>query len=1852
MALQYSNKSLRDFGGGIDQRSTPNNIPESFCEDIQNANTNSNGFISKRKGYQGYYGHLPLRVKSIIRDGTTSIKFVLDDSIDISSLPTCPIVVQGKLSGSQSGDWSDADNVEYYSASSTDVRTSLAASGSLVTVSESTHGVTSSEVFITLMDNSSDISSRDWTLFFADRAIVDSNTFDVDIEYSTLPSDITAFVGVSDKQTTSGADYTATDVSLIDTQTVTITEANPGVFTTGSAHGLAVNDPVKFTTAGTLPTNVVSGTTYYVKTVPLTTTLTIAATAGGTAIDTSGSVQAGVHTIAAGEIVITQATTGFTNNNILCQVFELDSGASEYYRIFPDISINNSNGTVTIDHTNSGAAPITVSTRLSQAAAANFKTVQVGTGAPGGTDVTTTISSITDDWYNVQVYENNAGTLTWVMPEDVTKDESADTLSIQVINSGANATYYIFWESIDLASATLVVTDNGGASATYTDAAPQLTLWGISHDGIYSTSGNQDGHVTHIDAYKKDTEERMVAGLGGNLYTARTRAEESTDFKIPTTNVDISGTLASDVSLAPCFDVTAATTNRTRGLLTSDEVVDNGALISAVEYVSSGVTKYTLTLTKDKLTVTGMANDAHNGTFTITAVDNSADTITVSNAAITLADFDETGAAGRAGIFTDQVTLSANSKFLPGDTFITNISSTEPTVSTTDSDSATTIVLAGITSAITLSNNLTVYGSRTGSVIPVDSTDDFVKGDMCTFGTLAQQVRVKNINVASDLTVSTITGDGTTATVTTSSAHGLISGQKVSILRSGVAGYDGEQPIEAITAPTTFTFTSTETTSASTGIVLGKTIEIDESTTIADNIAATALAVAGRWIPVEAPTTADGLPDTTYIKHLDASEYEAQDTVRSAMVADNMYFTNYSDEVMKFDGTSIYQAGIFRWQPQLFAQIDPTTSITANTTKATTTVDPDGLSKFTTATGEASQFIAGDVVAFSGNSNSIHTVNSVDTVNDLVYIVDTFTDTVFSGSETITLANRFAYYFRLNAIDANDNIIASAATGASDFTMDLGVTAAQIRMRLLGFPLWGNYDYDKLELEIYRTKSGTAAPFYRVGIKDIDFNAGAGYIDFQDTVNDNLLGARELDPVNTNLLGAEIGTAWSQPLRSKYITSADNRLILANVKDYPELDIVIRSDEGVGGVTAANMTGKILTLRKDKTDAGTTTNMTAVARYEFLTSATVTPVTITPNTDIIKTQASTDTSAKTFIDGDVNTGTENINITTHGYDEGQKIQLTTSGTLPAGLALATDYYVIKVDADNIKLATTRDLVVAGTAVNITAAAGGGTHTVTAETTTATFTIEKTTHGLSAGHWVYMYHAAAAGDNSLTYAGWWQINEAETNTFVIKANMNTASVAADVDTYVVATTKTDIPVWIGTDGNMNQVNGNGVVSGTITEFDAIIRMANAINASMRMVDTSLAATFSPWITANAGSEYNIGQLILRQPGVFSTTMECVLPLAITGSTYYVNNDLKAASAEVSATERILDSRVVVSYRNFPEIFNSPFGDATQTGVIDVNAADGQAITGIIPFFGEAVFGAGQVEEVIVVFKTNSIYLLNSTTGDLNKIQSRGLGCTAPYSIASTRDGIMFANNSGIYRLNRDQSISYVGKNMERLYRDGVNRDQLSKMYGHHYGITGQYKLSVPFGDSQATNNRVFVYDHQREEGIDGFGAWSQYTNHNTTGWANLNNDAFFATTNGQVFSVRRAGDSTDYRDDADAVDTMNITLAAQDFDNPGARKVINSVTSHFHVRNSSMIGTTMSSSVELDGDFTSAGTFTFTKSGNDKVKTARSSLPVRKSVYTQLKYINNTKDEDVVLSGVDFRVALLSDKGIQERSESS
>lgn len=104
-----------------------------------------------------------------------------------------------------------------------------------------------------------------------------------------------------------------------------------------------------------------------------------------------------------------------------------------------------------------------------------------------------------------------------------------------------------------------------------------------------------------------------------------------------------------------------------------------------------------------------------------------------------------------------------------------------------------------------------------------------------------------------------------------------------------------------------------------------------------------------------------------------------------------------------------------------------------------------------------------------------------------------------------------------------------------------------------------------------------------------------------------------------------------------------------------------------------------------------------VGFYRINTVTTTTSQALTNNLSAFATVTADDTT-------DIVTH-DNINLFPY-----TRVRFTTTGTLPAGISLATDYYVIKLTDTTCKLATSYANAVAGTAINITDT-GTGVHTM-------------------------------------------------------------------------------------------------------------------------------------------------------------------------------------------------------------------------------------------------------------------------------------------------------------------------------------------------------------------------------------------------------------------------------------------------------------------------------------------------------------------------------------------------------------
>lgn len=1801
MAYQFTTISESDFGAGIDQQSAENKIQPGFVEDLVNGDPQAQGYMSKRVGYQGVAGNIPVRVGRVDYTGT-NLCFTLDNSsttssIDLTRVRSTPILVQGKLSQTCTGDFSTSNASHYYSAFTLDTTTTFINSpvSQTVVIPATDHGQ-GTPFFLPRFQSQIGTTGTNNLAFLVNQISINKTTADLTVQYTN---------------------NTGSDLS---------------VYTTYAKRNVSSYIQPILTTVG-------SGAT---------STITVGA---GTHLQ--------------------------SNFNLQVELWQ-DDGTS-YIQVIPDTVTVASNGTVTITLTNSSASSISVFPVITSMPIPNTHTETLASKADN-TPIIIELLNLPTDFIGATVYNKKTvgtvTTLTQVIPDSM--EVNADTRiakitfgfnNLDYLNyyiSQAETTFVVVWEDLQvIANKLCVVGTNIGASVVL-DENPQLTIWGLDHSEIYGTNSTagRPGWVTHLDSYRSTGGNTIVAGLGGNLFLADALPSPITLYPNLRNRVD---TNTISHVIGPAFYGLTDSPVRTSGYIQFSGGESNQARVISVTHSVGNSISYLLSTpsrtvvntpilsNSDKLTVNGSGWTVNDGTFTVTAVsypDASTTLITVTNPDRNSSDFDEVDSGALAGIFTSQLTLVDASAFIPGDRLLSDLFG-DGTDLRVLSSSGTEITIGGLVDTYTLPTGLAIVAERQGRIIPLRnlagtaSINNLVRGDMCSYNGYARNLRIIAINAESDEGWNCV-GDGETVTLSRISGNTsrFSVGQTILLVQAG--DLSGEHVITSIPTTTSFTIASSLQISVAATLV-GKTIEIDEQLTVTDEPNNQVnLSVPIRWQPIEAPTSNGDILPTTYVSHF-SSSYGDQPIIRSAMASNNLYLTNGTDPVMKMDGGNIYRAGLPRWQPHAFITVDadPTDMPSGIQGKIevpnlAVNVLQRSNNQFTIAASQENVFSIGQTITDTGD-NAVYTIinisndNATPAVSAYIHVNATITHT---GSDHVLVGTfAYKYYFHLYAEDVNGNRLASATTGYNDNIVRLN-HPSQVRIRLIGFPAWDNYNFSKLEMQVYRTKADGNI-FYRVADVPITFNNDTGYIDIVDSRQDSFFTTSDLDPVVSALSGTELGTQWSGPLTSKYITSAANKLILGNVKTDPQLNIRILQVSNSGTLNISDFNGKRFLFRKNNKDDGTSTDNTNRMAYEFRSSVpiaisslvnnsgnsftvnTASPHGLVPGNWVYLTNIQTNANWAYTSANPANTHETLVSTVPHAFQTGDKVTLYSSNP-PNGLISGTTYYVIYYNTLEIQLAATLADANLGNKINISSSSSTGI--VEPQITVR-----------------------------LEYSGWWQIHSASSTSLTIlhKHSATYASNHFDVNNLIVASDPRDIPVWIGQDSSYGSISGIS----SATENRVVDRLSRAINASQRQVDITAYPSFSPWLIAGSGQDYASGQLVITQPKVLSTITELQLPV-FSSFLVFVNGVQRLSEESASTQVTQFSSRIIASYTNYPEIFDNPtsIDPDRAVSVVDVNSADGQEITGIIPFFGESAFGAALRSGVVVVFKTNSIYLVDlaekaAGRNPVQKIESQGLGCTAPYSIASTRDGIMFANESGIYKLTRSMAVEYIGRKVERVWRNRVNRNALDLAFGHHYGSGSQYKLSVPL-DGGTSPGDVIVYSHVREyQG--GIGAWSRYSHSPAIGWCNLLSDAFFASTNGRVFSIRKAGDVTDYRDDNLPI-SFTATLRAMDFGDGGIRKIIHYLIVKFRVLGDAN-GTTLLTAADLTDNFIAADSFRIdspidnTTGLSDpnavKIKTIRFSIDDRKLVFLQVQFTNNTIDEPIEITEVSVRVAGMTDKGI-------
>lgn len=183
-----------------------------------------------------------------------------------------------------------------------------------------------------------------------------------------------------------------------------------------------------------------------------------------------------------------------------------------------------------------------------------------------------------------------------------------------------------------------------------------------------------------------------------------------------------------------------------------------------------------------------------------------------------------------------------------------------------------------------------------------------------------------------------------------------------------------------------------------------------------------------------------------------------------------------------------------------------------------------------------------------------------------------------------------------------------------------------------------------------------------------------------------------------------------------------------------------------------------------------------------------------------------------------------LTITTHGLNTGDgPVQVSNSGgALPTGLALATNYYVIKVDANTIQLATSLANALAGTFI-VLSSNGTGTQTETPQAGALSPVLGLTVTGSAAGDWFSLAISdATLMSNKMTHAdpgiaadltailtendGW----------YALLTTFNSQALVLAAASWTEAQSLIYLPDVVDT-GSINTVGGNG---GTDDVLDAL------------------------------------------------------------------------------------------------------------------------------------------------------------------------------------------------------------------------------------------------------------------------------------------------------------------------------------------------------------------------------------------------------------------------------------------------
>ncbi len=200
------------------------------------------------------------------------------------------------------------------------------------------------------------------------------------------------------------------------------------------------------------------------------------------------------------------------------------------------------------------------------------------------------------------------------------------------------------------------------------------------------------------------------------------------------------------------------------------------------------------------------------------------------------------------------------------------------------------------------------------------------------------------------------------------------------------------------------------------------------------------------------------------------------------------------------------------------------------------------------------------------------------------------------------------------------------------------------------------------------------------------------------------------------------------------------------------------------------------------------------------------------------------------------------------------VTLTSTGTLPAGLSLATTYWAIDITNLTLKLATTRALAEAGTPIDITGT-GTGTHTITSVDMGLVKYFAKDSYGgniFAQDHNGRVWQASSAGVNFYLLSGN-TLTNANAQGLAVWQNYLFAFRSAKIDVYGDLTAAEASRAWTNDWATLNEAPGSSIPHMALVGQDDILYFADN--------NTTLGI---PYI----GSIQHIGTFVPATPGTYT------------------------------------------------------------------------------------------------------------------------------------------------------------------------------------------------------------------------------------------------------------------------------------------------------------------------------------------------------------------------------------------------